>query len=76
MHTHKMDRFDVIDLDPYGSPAVFLDAAVQAVKDKGKLAVLIGTSFMPSKYQSRTKVQVYCYTVSQFHTPFATPSML
>lgn len=39
MHTHKMDRFDVIDLDPYGSPAVFLDAAVQAVKDKGLLLV-------------------------------------
>lgn len=28
-------RFHVIDLDPYGSAAGFLDAAVQAVADKG-----------------------------------------
>ena len=33
------DRFDVIDLDPYGTPAPFLDAAVQAVKDGGLLCV-------------------------------------
>lgn len=30
-------RFDVIDLDPYGSPVAFLDAAVQSVKDGGAL---------------------------------------
>ena len=29
------NQFDVIDLDPYGSPAPFLDAAVQAVADHG-----------------------------------------
>ncbi|KAH7950118.1 hypothetical protein HPB49_019771 [Dermacentor silvarum] len=39
MHMHKTDRFDIIDLDPYGSPAPFLDAAVQAVQDKGLLLV-------------------------------------
>ncbi|KAM5171441.1 tRNA (guanine(26)-N(2))-dimethyltransferase [Mantella aurantiaca] len=33
------DRFDVIDLDPYGSPAMFLDAAVQSVRDGGLLCV-------------------------------------
>ncbi len=27
--------FDVIDLDPYGSAAEFLDGAVQAIKDGG-----------------------------------------
>ena len=32
-------RFDVIDLDPYGSPARFLDGAVQAVSDGGLLCV-------------------------------------
>ena len=32
-------RFDVIDLDPYGTAAPFLDAAVQAVQDGGLLAV-------------------------------------
>lgn len=32
-------KFDVIDLDPYGTAAPFLDAAVQAVKDGGLLCV-------------------------------------
>lgn len=32
----KADRYDVIDLDPYGSPACFLDAAVQAVSEGGR----------------------------------------
>ena len=32
-------RFDVIDLDPYGSAAPFLDGAVQAVADGGLLCV-------------------------------------
>ncbi|XP_043940667.1 tRNA (guanine(26)-N(2))-dimethyltransferase [Protopterus annectens] len=33
------DRFDVIDIDPYGSPAMFLDTAVQAVSEGGLLCV-------------------------------------
>jgi tRNA (guanine26-N2/guanine27-N2)-dimethyltransferase len=32
-------KFDVIDLDPYGTAAPFLDSAVQAVKDGGLLCV-------------------------------------
>ena len=32
-------RFDVIDLDPYGSPSMFLDSAIQSVKDGGILCV-------------------------------------
>lgn len=31
----KKERYDVIDLDPYGSPASFLDAAVQAISEGG-----------------------------------------
>lgn len=31
----RKDRYDVIDLDPYGSPAPFVDAAVQAVSEGG-----------------------------------------
>lgn len=31
----KKERYDVIDLDPYGSPSSFLDAAVQAVSEGG-----------------------------------------
>jgi len=33
------DSFDVIDLDPYGTAAPFLDSAVQAVSDGGLLCV-------------------------------------
>lgn len=33
------NRFDVIDLDPYGTAAPFLDSAVQAVRDGGLLCV-------------------------------------
>ncbi|EEP77702.1 conserved hypothetical protein [Uncinocarpus reesii 1704] len=32
-------RFDVVDLDPYGTAAPFMDAAVQAVGDGGMLCV-------------------------------------
>lgn len=41
MYEHRSfeDRFDVIDLDPYGSPAMFLDASVQAVSEGGLLCV-------------------------------------
>lgn len=41
MYQSKAERepFDVIDLDPYGSPAPFLDAAVQAVSEGGLLCV-------------------------------------
>ena len=38
-HRKHSERFDVIDLDPYGSPTLFLDGAVQAVKDGGLLCV-------------------------------------
>lgn len=35
----QKDQWDVIDLDPYGSAAPFIDAAVQAVRDGGMLCV-------------------------------------
>ena len=31
--------YDVIDLDPYGSPSIFLDATVQSVRDGGLLCI-------------------------------------
>lgn len=34
-----LHQFDVIDLDPYGSPTIFLDGAVQSIKDGGLLCV-------------------------------------
>jgi tRNA (guanine26-N2/guanine27-N2)-dimethyltransferase len=41
MYGHRLSdhRYDVIDLDPYGSAAPFLDAAVQAVAHGGLLCV-------------------------------------
>ena len=35
----KEDRFDIVDLDPYGSPTPFLDGAVQSVSEGGLLCV-------------------------------------
>ena len=35
----KENRFDVVDLDPYGSPTPFLDGAVQSVAEGGLLCV-------------------------------------
>ncbi|PKS08977.1 hypothetical protein jhhlp_003590 [Lomentospora prolificans] len=35
----KANKYDVIDLDPYGTAAPFLDAAVQCVKEGGLLCV-------------------------------------
>lgn len=41
MYTHREPnkRFDVVDLDPYGSAAPFLDGGVQSVADGGLLCV-------------------------------------
>ncbi|KAJ8913229.1 hypothetical protein NQ315_016172 [Exocentrus adspersus] len=40
MYQHrKENQFDVIDLDPYGCPSIFLDSAVQAIKDGGLLLI-------------------------------------
>jgi hypothetical protein len=41
MYNHRSgrDRVEVVDLDPYGTAAPFVDAAVQSVKDGGELSV-------------------------------------
>ena len=38
-HREPNKQFNVIDLDPYGSPHIFLDAAVQSISDGGLLLV-------------------------------------
>ncbi|GLB34920.1 putative tRNA methyltransferase [Lyophyllum shimeji] len=38
-HREEKNRVDVVDLDPYGTAAPFIDAAVQSVKDGGLLCV-------------------------------------
>ena len=41
-HRHSPEkRFDVIDLDPYGTPSQFLDATVQAVTDGGTVVFVL-----------------------------------
>ncbi|CAL7938563.1 unnamed protein product [Xylocopa violacea] len=51
MYQSRRDKFNAIDLDPYGCPTIFLDGAVQCVSDGGLLmitatdmAVLAGNS--------------------------------
>ena len=46
----KEDRFDVVDLDPYGSPTPFLDGAVQAVAEGGLLCVTCTDLAVLGKY--------------------------
>jgi tRNA (guanine26-N2/guanine27-N2)-dimethyltransferase len=35
---HAEDRFDLVDLDPFGSPAPFFESALRAAKDGGVIA--------------------------------------
>uniref|UniRef100_A0A8C5D414 tRNA (guanine(26)-N(2))-dimethyltransferase n=1 Tax=Gouania willdenowi TaxID=441366 RepID=A0A8C5D414_GOUWI len=69
----KKERYDVIDLDPYGSPSHFLDAAVQAVSEGGLLcitctdmAVMAGNSGETcySKYGSVSIKAKYCHEMA------------
>ena len=62
--------FDVVDLDPYGTPSTLLDGAVQAVKEGGMLlvtatdmAVLCGNNSEVAwaKYQSYPLRAKYCH---------------
>ncbi|KAK9683109.1 hypothetical protein RND81_10G117300 [Saponaria officinalis] len=72
MLTHPKE-FDVVDLDPYGSPSVFLDSAVQCVADGGMLmctatdmAVLCGgnTEVGYAKYGSVPLRAKYCHEMA------------
>lgn len=69
----RNERFDVIDLDPYGSPSPFVDAAVQAVTEGGLLcitctdmAVMAGNSGETcySKYGSVSIKSKYCHEMA------------
>ncbi len=46
LHEGHRSRFDYVDIDPYGSPAEFLDSAVAASKNNGMLA-LTATDMAP-----------------------------
>ncbi|RLG60940.1 tRNA (guanine(10)-N(2))-dimethyltransferase [Candidatus Geothermarchaeota archaeon] len=38
-HFKEKDKFDLVDVDPYGSPAPYIDNSVSAVKEGGILAI-------------------------------------
>jgi len=38
LSNHSTDRFDMIDLDPFGSPAPFFESALRATTDEGVIA--------------------------------------
>jgi tRNA (guanine26-N2/guanine27-N2)-dimethyltransferase len=38
-HGAPRKRFDVVDMDPFGSPVPYLDSAIRALRNKGLLAV-------------------------------------
>ncbi|XP_039139733.1 probable tRNA (guanine(26)-N(2))-dimethyltransferase 1 [Dioscorea cayenensis subsp. rotundata] len=72
MLSHQKE-FDAVDLDPYGSPSVFLDSAVQSVADGGLLmctatdmAVLCGGNgeVCYSKYGSYPLKGKYCHEMA------------
>lgn len=44
-HSPERNRVDVVDLDPYGTAAPFIDAAVQCITDGGMLSP---SNFTPS----------------------------
>ncbi|KAF5365606.1 hypothetical protein D9758_003320 [Tetrapyrgos nigripes] len=55
MYTHRNKRVDVVDIDPYGTAAPFIDAAIQSLNDGGLLCItctdltVLGTNNYPEK---------------------------
>lgn len=67
-HRLESDRVEVIDLDPYGTAAPFIDSSIQGVQDGGllcvtctDLAVLAGGNY-PEKWQV-TSLSRWCRRV-------------
>jgi len=72
-HGAPRKRFDVIDVDPFGSPVPYLDSAVSALRNKGLLAVT-ATDLAPlcgvhakacvRKYGGRPLRTEYCHELA------------
>lgn len=70
LHSKPLSRFDYVDVDPYGSPAPYLDGAIRACKRDGLLAVT-ATDMAPlcgvnpraclRKYGGRSLRTEYCH---------------
>lgn len=61
MYQSKAERepFDVIDLDPYGSPSPFLDSAVQAVSEGGEFWGRGGDLWGPPKFLLNPQITLF-----------------
>ena len=59
-HRTEKDRVDVVDLDPYGSAAPFIDASIQCIKDGG--AHFISTNLCPSYPENPAFLGLLCVT--------------
>ncbi|MEM0057943.1 MAG: tRNA (guanine(10)-N(2))-dimethyltransferase [Candidatus Bathyarchaeia archaeon] len=72
-HSAPHKRFDVIDVDPFGSPVPFLDSAIRATRDGGMLA-LTATDMAPlcgvhpkaciRKYGGKPLRTEYCHEIA------------
>ncbi|MEM2419714.1 MAG: tRNA (guanine(10)-N(2))-dimethyltransferase [Candidatus Bathyarchaeia archaeon] len=72
-HSAPYKRFDAIDIDPFGSPAPFLDSAIRATRDGGLLA-LTATDMAPlcgvhpkaciRKYGGKPLRTEYCHEIA------------
>lgn len=72
-HARPKKRFDILDLDPFGSPSPFLDSAVRAIK-RGGLLALTATDMAPlcgvkpsacvRKYFGKPLRTEYCHEVA------------
>ena len=65
---HATDRFDIIDLDPFGSPAPFFESALRATTDQGVIAAT-ATDMGPLSGARRTAC-MRKYGVSPVRTEF------
>jgi tRNA (guanine26-N2/guanine27-N2)-dimethyltransferase len=72
-HGKPRQRFDVVDLDPFGSPVPYLDSAIRALRDDG-LVALTATDLAPlcgvhakaciRKYGGRPLRTEYCHELA------------
>ena len=72
-HSGPRERFDFLDVDPFGSPVLYLDSAVRALRDGGLLA-LTATDMAPlcgvhpraciRKYGGRSLRTEYCHELA------------
>ena len=62
MYNHRAlsERFDVVDLDPYGTAAPFIDAAVQSVADNGELNHRYWQCYVASYFTSKGLLCITC----------------